>query len=65
MQQAFAHCEALVRATDPASSGRYGVSALPDSYLVDRDGRLVERYAGARDWRSPEAAAHLRRRIAE
>lgn len=34
---------------------RLGVSALPDTYLIDRDGRLLERYFGARDWASPAA----------
>ena len=40
-----------------------GVSMLPDSYLVDRTGRVVERYAGERDWRAPAARAHLRARL--
>jgi len=28
----------------------YGVTTLPDSYLHDRDGRIVARFAGAQDW---------------
>lgn len=40
-----------------------GVSTLPDSYLVDPRGRVVERYDGARDWRTPAARAHLRARL--
>jgi hypothetical protein len=28
-------------------------------YLVDRAGRLVERYHGARDWQSATARDHL------
>lgn len=38
---------------------RFGVSTLPDTYLVDRSGRLVERYQGARDW----AAQAMRERV--
>ena len=34
-----------------------GVSSLPDSYLVDSEGRAVRRIAGALDW---SAAAHRR-----
>lgn len=44
---------------DPAAHKRYGTSTLPDTYVVDRAGRLVERYHGARDWRSAAARDHL------
>jgi thiol-disulfide isomerase/thioredoxin len=37
----------------------YDVVGLPDTYLVSRDGRLVLRYGGARDWRTESAARHL------
>ena len=33
----------------------YGVWGPPTVYLVDRDGRLVGRAVGARDWSSPAA----------
>lgn len=49
----------VVLPTEAAIHKRYGASTLPDSYLVDRAGQLVERYHGARDWRRPEARAHL------
>lgn len=38
---------------------QFGASSLPDSYLVDRDGNLIERFAGAQDWRDRELRAHL------
>lgn len=41
--------------TDGAAHKRFGVATLPDSYLVARDGTLVERYHGARDWTSAAA----------
>lgn len=50
----------IVMATDAATHKRYGASTLPDSYLVDRAGKLVERYHGARDWQSAAARDHLR-----
>lgn len=49
----------IVIATDAATHRRYGVSTFPDSYLVDRTGKLIERYHGARDWQSPAARIHL------
>ena len=49
----------VVIATDAATHKRYGASTLPDSYLVDRTGKLVERYHGAREWQSTAARDHL------
>lgn len=46
-------------APDASAAKRFGVSTLPDSYLVAPDGALRERYHGARDWSSPAARAHL------
>ena len=49
----------VVVARDPQVHKRFGVSTLPDSYVVDRAGRLVERFHGARDWRTTAARDHL------
>lgn len=49
----------VVIPTDAATHKRYGAATLPDSYLVDRTGKLVERYHGARDWQSAAARDHL------
>jgi thiol-disulfide isomerase/thioredoxin len=38
---------------------RFGVSTLPDTYLVNRSGKLVERYQGARDWKSSAMRARV------
>lgn len=35
----------------------YGVRALPSTYLIDREGRIVAMALGARAWDSPEAVA--------
>jgi len=49
----------VVIARDPSAHKRYGVSTLPDTYLIDRAGKLLERVHGARDWRSAAARDHL------
>lgn len=37
-----------------------GVSTLPDTYLIDTDGRAIRRIGGALDWTRPEIRAWLR-----
>lgn len=49
----------VVRPATLEAHHRYDVATLPDTYLVSREGRLVLRYGGARNWRSPAAARHL------
>ncbi len=41
-----------------------GVQALPQTFVVRRDGILVARVAGPRDWAGDEARAMLRRALA-
>ncbi len=38
----------------------YGVFGPPTAYLVDREGRLVGRLVGAKDWSGPAARDMLR-----
>ena len=33
----------------------YGVDKFPETFILDRQGRIVERFIGARDWSSTEA----------
>ena len=37
-----------------------GVSTLPDTYLIDAEGRAIRRIGGALDWTRPETRAWLR-----
>jgi len=37
----------------------YGVFGPPTAYLIDREGRLIARMLGARDWKTPAAKALL------
>lgn len=39
-------------------AGRYGVTGVPATLLIDRDGRIVGRAVGSRDW-TQDAALHL------
>jgi hypothetical protein len=45
----------LVDASGDVTGRVYGVWGPPTSYLVDRQGRLVGRIQGARDWTTPVA----------
>jgi peroxiredoxin len=38
-------------------NGMYGVRSIPTSYLLDRQGRVVSREVGARNWANVEARA--------
>lgn len=49
----------IYRAVEGSAHRRYDIVSLPDTYLVPRDGYLLLRYDGARDWRSAAAKAHL------
>ncbi len=42
---------------DPKSSvsaGKYGITGVPETFLIGRDGRIIERYIGPRDWTDEE-----------
>lgn len=46
--------------SDGKVSARYGVRAIPTTYLVDREGKVIGRAVGARDWESEEALGLMR-----
>ena len=39
----------------------FGVTGVPETYLIDREGRLAERFIGPRDWDDPRYARTVRR----
>jgi peroxiredoxin len=43
---------------------RYGVWGYPETFLIDRNGYIVERVIGPRDWGSAESVAQLQALIA-
>lgn len=38
---------------------RYGTVQIPESYVIDRSGRIVRKYISAQDWTSPEIIGTL------
>ena len=50
----------LVDESGDVTGRLYGVWGPPTVYVVDRDGRLVGRIVGARDWSTPAARTFLR-----
>ena len=50
--------DGIVRDLGGDAAARWGVSGLPDTFVV-RDGQIVGRMGGPRDWQTPEARAFL------
>jgi len=46
-------------------SRQYQTMGFPESFLVDREGLIVERYIGPRDWDHPDHLARIRRLMTE
>lgn len=40
-------------------SSQYGTYQLPESYLIGRDGRILKKYVGPRDWMDPAIVAEI------
>lgn len=45
--------------------GAYQTTGVPESFLLDRQGRIVKRVIGAYDWRQPVARQLIERLLAE
>jgi hypothetical protein len=50
----------LLDASGDVTGKRYGVWGPPTAYLIDRQGRLIGRIQGARDWSTPAARELLK-----
>ncbi len=50
----------LLDASGDVTGRAYGVFGPPTAYLVDREGRLVGRIVGGRDWRGVDARDLIR-----
>jgi len=37
----------------------YGTSMIPETYVIDRNGKIDRKLVGAQDWTSPEMMAYL------
>ena len=42
---------------------RYQATGVPESIIIDREGRVVEKVIGARNWASPEVIGYFRNLI--
>lgn len=45
--------------------GRYGVTGYPETFLIDRSGRIVQHIVGPEDWFSPEAQQQIATLLAQ
>ena len=54
----------LIDATGDTTGRVYGVFGPPTTYLIDREGRLVARGVGPRDWTKPAARNALEALVA-
>jgi len=41
------------------SAGKYGITGVPETFLIDRNGIIVKRYIGPRNWNEPEFIDYL------
>jgi peroxiredoxin len=48
-----------VRDPDQKVSGMYGTSGWPETYVIDRQGKLRRKFVGPVDWNSPDVVHFL------
>src|SRR5712692_7326906 len=48
------------RDTSNTLSGRYGTSIYPETYIIDRDGRIARKMIGPQRWDNPEIVDYIR-----
>jgi len=51
---AFGKDVVVVRDADRAVAHSYGTFKVPETYLIDREGRIAHRFVGPRDWSDPQ-----------
>ena len=55
------HVDVLtVRDANQRVNEMYGTVLIPETYIIDRDGRIRRKFIGAQDWTSPEIVHYLR-----
>jgi peroxiredoxin len=50
-----------VRDGDHKSSAMYGTFAYPETFLIDKDGKIQRKFIGAVEWTSPEIVDYLKK----
>jgi peroxiredoxin len=53
----------ILRDPDQTAAGAYQTFRFPESWLIDRDGTLVARYVGPREWDEPVYVERIRKLI--
>ena len=53
----------IPRDADKRVYGAYRVSGVPETFLVDREGRVLERFVGPQDWDDPRYVRAIRRAL--
>lgn len=55
----------LLTDSDGKTAGAYGITGVPETYIVDKKGILKKRVLGPEDWNSPQNIAFITRLINE
>jgi peroxiredoxin len=50
----------VARDPDKTMAARYGTFQFPETYILDRDGRVAEKIIGEQDWQDPRILAYVR-----
>jgi thiol-disulfide isomerase/thioredoxin len=48
-----------VRDAKQVSNGLYGTFKFPETYIIDKNGRIVRKFVGEQDWTSPEIVDYV------
>jgi len=63
--QKHAHTFPVLLDPEATAQRLYGVDRFPETFLIDREGRVVERYIGARDWSSVDFLKKIKSMLKE
>ncbi|MFB3920179.1 MAG: peroxiredoxin family protein [Terriglobia bacterium] len=50
----------IARDPDQSVASRYGTFKFPESYIIDREGRIARKIVGAIDWQDPRVVGFVR-----
>jgi peroxiredoxin len=50
-----------VRDTGQKANGLYGTFKFPETFVIDRNGKIVRKFIGAQEWTSPEIVDYLKK----
>lgn len=64
-EQAYGLTFPILRDPTEVVYSQYGATGVPETYLIDAEGRLAEAYIGPRDWDEPRYARTIRRLLDE